>query len=72
MLFGFGQVPAMLATIGFAMPPMARCTILGIRTVPSDILEAGQMAGLHAAPDCFGKSSYRPPSRPCCSASTRW
>jgi glycine betaine/proline transport system permease protein len=45
VLFGFGQVPAMLATLGFAMPPMARCTILGIRTVPLDILEAGRMAG---------------------------
>jgi glycine betaine/proline transport system permease protein len=45
VLFGFGQVPAMLATLGFAMPPMARCTILGIRTVPSDIVEAGRMSG---------------------------
>ncbi len=27
------------------MPPMARCTILGIRTVPSDIIEAGRMSG---------------------------
>ncbi len=45
VLFGFGQVPAMLATLGFAVPPMARCTILGIRTVPSDILEAGRMSG---------------------------
>ena len=45
ILFGFGQVPAMLATFGFALPPMARCTILGLRTVPSDILEAGRMAG---------------------------
>lgn len=45
ILFGFGQVPAMLATLGFALPPMARCTILGIRTVPQDILEAGRMAG---------------------------
>ena len=45
ILFGFGQVPAMLATFGFAVPPMARCTILGLRTVPSDILEAGIMAG---------------------------
>ena len=45
ILFGFGQVPAMLATMIFAMPPMARCTILGIRTVPSDILEAGAMSG---------------------------
>ena len=45
ILFGFGQVPAMLATAGFALPPMARCTILGIRTVPAEILEAGRMAG---------------------------
>jgi len=45
ILFGFGQVPAMLATLGFAVPPMARCTILGIRTVPSEILEAGRMSG---------------------------
>ena len=45
ILFGFGQVPAMLATLIFALPPMARCTILGIRTVPSDIVEAGQMSG---------------------------
>jgi glycine betaine/proline transport system permease protein len=45
ILFGFGQVPALLATLGFAAPPMARCTILGIRTVPSEIIEAGRMSG---------------------------
>ncbi|MCA3555723.1 proline/glycine betaine ABC transporter permease [Aestuariivirga sp.] len=45
ILFGFGQVPAMLATFGFALPPMARCTILGLRTVPQDVIEAGRMAG---------------------------
>ncbi|MGB5871072.1 MAG: ABC transporter permease subunit [Albidovulum sp.] len=45
ILFGFGQVPAMLATFIFALPPMARCTILGLRTVPSDIIEAGMMSG---------------------------
>jgi glycine betaine/proline transport system permease protein len=45
ILFGFGQVPALLATFGFAVPPMARCTILGLRTVQSDILEAGRMSG---------------------------
>ena len=50
ILFGFGQVPAMLATLGFAVPPMARLTILGIRTVPSDILEVGPDVGVHAAP----------------------
>ncbi|PZO81370.1 MAG: ABC transporter permease [Mesorhizobium amorphae] len=45
ILFGFGQVPAMLATFAFALPPMARCTVLGLRTVPADILDAGRMAG---------------------------
>ena len=45
IMFGFGQVPAMLATLGFAVPPMARLTILGIRNVPSDILESGRMSG---------------------------
>ena len=45
ILFGFGQVPATLATMIFAVPPMARLTILGIHNVPSDILESGQMSG---------------------------
>ena len=45
VLFGFGQVPAMIATAIFATPPMARCTILGLRTVPGEIMEAGRMAG---------------------------
>ncbi|MGH6720078.1 MAG: ABC transporter permease [Alphaproteobacteria bacterium] len=45
ILFGFGQVPGLIATAIFAMPPMARCTILGIRTVPSDVVEAGRMSG---------------------------
>lgn len=45
VLFGFGAVPAMIATAIFAVPPMARCTILGLRTVPSEILESGRMSG---------------------------
>ena len=45
VLFGFGDVPAMIATGIFAMPPMARCTILGLRTVPSEIIESGRMSG---------------------------
>src|SRR5688572_10614281 len=40
ILFGFGKVPALLATFIFAMPPMARCVILGVRTVASDSVEA--------------------------------
>ncbi len=43
--FGFGSVPGMIATAIFALPPMARCTILGIRTVPASVIEAGVMAG---------------------------
>jgi glycine betaine/proline transport system permease protein len=45
VLFGFGQVPALLATALFALPPMARLTTLGIRTVPPEVVEAGRMAG---------------------------
>ena len=45
VMFGAGQVPALIATVIFAMPPMARCTILGIQTVPSDVVEAGRMSG---------------------------
>ena len=43
--FAAGPVTALIATVVFAMPPMARCTILGLQTVPSDILESGQMSG---------------------------
>ncbi|MEL7544319.1 MAG: ABC transporter permease subunit, partial [Pseudomonadota bacterium] len=45
VMFGAGQVPALVATVIFAMPPMARCTILAINTVPSDVKEAGHMSG---------------------------
>ena len=44
-LFGFGAVAAMIATIIFATPPMVRCTLLGLRTVSSEIVEFGRMAG---------------------------
>ncbi len=45
VLFGFGQVPALIATVIFAMPPMARCVVLGVRTVPPEVSEAGRMSG---------------------------
>ena len=44
-LFAFGPVSALIATVIFAMPPMARCTILGLQSVPSDIIESGRMSG---------------------------
>ncbi|MEO0327314.1 MAG: ABC transporter permease subunit [Pseudomonadota bacterium] len=45
VMFGAGQVPALIATVIFAMPPMARCVILAIQTVPSDVVESGHMSG---------------------------
>ena len=44
-LFGAGQTAALIATVIFAMPPMTRCTVLGIKTVPDSVIEAGRMAG---------------------------
>jgi glycine betaine/proline transport system permease protein len=44
-LFSFGPVSALIATVVFAMPPMARCTILGLQSVPSEIIESGRMSG---------------------------
>lgn len=44
-LFGFGPVSAMIATIIYATPPMVRCTMLGLRATPPEIIESGQMVG---------------------------
>lgn len=44
-LFSFGPVSALIATVIFAMPPMARCTILGLQTVPAEVIESGRMSG---------------------------
>lgn len=41
MLFGLGRVPAVLATVIFAMPPVVRLTALGIRQVNKEQVEAG-------------------------------
>lgn len=40
MLFGPGRIPALLATIFFAIPPVIRLTDLGIRQVDAEIVEA--------------------------------
>ena len=44
-LFGFGPVAAMIATMIYAMPAMARATILGLKTVPTEVVEFGRIAG---------------------------
>lgn len=45
MLFSTGAVPSIIATLVFSMPPVVRLTVLGIRQVPDDLLEAGQAFG---------------------------
>lgn len=45
MLFGIGNVPGVVVTIIFALPPMVRLTILGIKQVPADLIEASESFG---------------------------
>ncbi|VAW12391.1 Glycine betaine ABC transport system, permease protein OpuAB / Glycine betaine ABC transport system, permease protein OpuAB [hydrothermal vent metagenome] len=45
LLFGFGPVSAMIATIIYAMPPMVRITMLALKQVPAEVMEYGAMAG---------------------------
>lgn len=45
MLFGLGKVPAVLATIVYAVPPLIRLTDLGIRQVDSEVVEAATAFG---------------------------
>ena len=40
MLFGPGKIPALLATLVFALPPVIRLTNLGIRHVDPEVMEA--------------------------------
>ena len=43
--FGLGRVPALVATVIYAMPPIIRLTNLGIRGVPTETIEAGRSFG---------------------------
>jgi glycine betaine/proline transport system permease protein len=45
MLFGIGNVPGVVVTIIFAVPPVIRLTNLGIRQVPEDLIEAANSFG---------------------------
>ena len=49
MLFGLGKVPAILATVIYAIPPMIRLTALGIEQVPAEITEAATAFGVTPA-----------------------
>ncbi|WP_159916534.1 glycine betaine/L-proline ABC transporter permease ProW [Pantoea sp. 18069] len=45
MLFGIGNVPGVIVTIVFALPPLIRLTNLGIRQVRPDLIEASRAYG---------------------------
>ncbi|MGP5516179.1 glycine betaine ABC transporter substrate-binding protein [Psychrobacter alimentarius] len=45
MLFGIGKVPALFATIIYALPPLIRLTMLGITQVNHEMVEAGRSFG---------------------------
>nr|WP_067290208.1 proline/glycine betaine ABC transporter permease [Marinobacterium profundum] len=45
MLFGPGKIPAVLATVIYAVPPLIRLTDLGIRMVDTEIMEAAESFG---------------------------
>ena len=45
MLFGIGNVPGVIVTIIFALPPLIRMTNLGIRQVRPDLIEAARAYG---------------------------
>src|SRR5438093_6551094 len=45
ILLGLGNVPALIATVIFAMPPAIRLTMLGIQQVPRETVEAAHAFG---------------------------
>ncbi|MGD9775198.1 glycine betaine/L-proline ABC transporter permease ProW [Diaphorobacter sp.] len=45
MLFGIGNVPGVIVTIVFALPPLVRLTNLGLRQVRPDLIEASRAYG---------------------------
>ena len=45
VMFGIGDHAGAIATIIFATPPRVRLTLLGLRRVPPEVVDAGKMSG---------------------------
>lgn len=45
MLFGFGTVVGLIASVLYSFPPMVRNTIVGLRRVSPEVIESGLMSG---------------------------
>lgn len=54
MLFGLGKIPAIIATVIYAVPPLIRLTDLGIRLVDEEVLEASRAFGANSRQQLFG------------------
>lgn len=51
--FNIGVVPGVVASVIFAMPPTIRMTVLGIKQVPADLIEATEAFGSTTAQRLF-------------------
>ncbi|GGA62780.1 ABC transporter permease [Pelagibacterium lentulum] len=54
MIFGPGRIPALIATIVYASPPLMRLTDLGLRNVDPAVMEASQAFGATPTQKLFG------------------
>lgn len=54
MIFGPGKIPALIATIVYASPPLMRLTDLGIRQVDPAVMEASRAFGTNPTQRLFG------------------
>jgi glycine betaine/proline transport system permease protein len=54
LLFGLGKVPAIFATVIYAVVPVIRLTDLGIRLVDKEVVEASQAFGATPRQQLFG------------------
>lgn len=54
MIFGPGKIPALIATIVYAAPPLVRLTDLGLRSVDPSVMEASRAFGANPTQRLFG------------------
>ena len=54
MIFGPGKIPALIATIVYAAPPLVRLTDLGLRSVDPAVMEAARAFGTNSRQRLFG------------------
>ncbi len=45
LLFGYGPAAALIATVAYALPPMVHNCVLGLKSVPDELVEMGHISG---------------------------